>query len=149
MQYCSTKNRGFTLIEMMIVLVILGLLILVALPAYQQQILKTKRSLGKGELLEVLARQEQFFVNNKQYALTLDLLGYAANPYAIDADGNDVVTTASDRLYRIELVAPLANSFSVKAVPQLGQAKDARCGSLQISSVGVKTASSGAATGCW
>ena len=66
MQYCSTKNRGFTLIEMMIVLVILGLLILVALPAYQQQILKTKRSLGKGELLEVLARQEQFFVNNKQ-----------------------------------------------------------------------------------
>ncbi|MEH6571466.1 MAG: type IV pilin protein, partial [Halioglobus sp.] len=128
---------------------ILGILVLVALPAYQQQILKTKRSLGKGELLEVLARQEQFYVNNKQYALTLDVLGYAANPYAIDADGNDVAATASNRIYQIKLVAATTSSFNVQAIPQLNQVKDTRCGSLQISSVGAKTVSSGAATGCW
>ncbi|MEH6570882.1 MAG: type IV pilin protein [Halioglobus sp.] len=149
MQYCSTKNRGFTLIEIMIVVAILGILVLVALPAYQQQILKTKRSLGKGELLDVLARQEQFYVNNKRYADTLDLLGYAANPYAIDADGNDIATTASNRIYRIELSAVTTSSFNLQAIPQLNQAKDTRCGSLQITSVGTKTVSSGATTGCW
>lgn len=143
------KSRGFTLVELMIVVAIISILALVAMPAYQNQVLKTKRSLGKGELLSVLVRQEQFYVNNKQYAATLDLLGYNTNPYAIDADGNDVGASSPERIYRIQLSSVTASSFKLQAIPQLRQAKDTGCGTLQITSVGAKSASSGTVANCW
>ena len=143
------KSSGFTLVELMIVVAILGVLVMVAMPAYQGQVLKTKRSMAKGELLSVLARQEQFYVNNKQYAATLDLLGYHANPYAIDADGNDIAVTSANRVYRIQLSSVTTSFFAVQAIPELRQAKDTNCGTLQITSVGVKSASSGSVANCW
>ena len=149
MQHPSRKEVGFSLIELMIAVVIVGVIATVALPAYQQQILKTKRKMGNGELLEVLARQEQFFVNNKQYAGTLDLLGYPANPYAIDSNGNSLAATAADRIFTIQLSSVTLSSFKVSALPQLAQTKDTSCGTLQISSTGVKTASSGNHSICW
>lgn len=143
------KADGFTLIELMIVIVVVAILVGIALPSYQQQVIKTKRSLGKAELMEVLARQEQFFVNNRQYAVALDSLGYT-NPYSIDADGNVIATDATDRIYTIALVGPTATAFSVRATPQLGQAKDTLCGALTLSSTGVESeGGSGSVDDCW
>ena len=63
------QARGFTLVEILIVVTVVAILAFIALPSYQQHVIKTKRSLAKAELMEVLSRQEQFFVNNRQYAL--------------------------------------------------------------------------------
>lgn len=146
----SLRSRavGFTLIELMIVVVIVGVLLLVALPGYEQQTLKTKRALGRAELLDVMARQEQYFVNNRQYATSLADLGLD-NPYAIDADANNVATDAANRVYIIALpsASATATAYTVTATPQLDQAKDT-CGTLQITSTGVKTAG-GDDTLCW
>jgi len=149
MGHSKRKGRGFTLIEVMIVIVVVALLMTVALPAYQQQVLKSKRALGKGELLKILAEQEQYFVNNRSYALTLADLGHT-NPYAIDADGNEVATGDSARIYTIQLDSASATAFNIQAVPQLGQADDTLCKTLQITSTGIKT-ESGTATAaeCW
>ena len=133
----------------MFVVVIVGVIMVVALPAYQNQVLKTKRSLARAELVAVAARQEQFFVNNRQYSSTLAGLGYA-DPYAIDEEANDVSSTSGDRIYTISLTTVSATSFTVQAVPQLGQTKDALCGTLQLTSTGVKSASGSGGTGeCW
>lgn len=149
MKNTMTRTRGFTLIELMIVIVVVAVLVGVALPTYQQQVIKTKRAIAKGELMEVLSRQEQYFVNNRQYAVSLASLGLS-NPYAIDVDGDQVLTTADDRIYTISLVDPTATTFTVQAVPQLSQTKDSLCGTLTISSTGVQSAS-GTATveDCW
>ncbi len=138
MRNSRQTSAGFTLVELMIVIVVVAILVGIALPGYQKHVIKTKRSIAKGELMEVLARQEQFFVNNRQYAVSLDALGYT-NPYAIDTDGDVVLTTATNRIYQIELVSPTTTAFSVRAVPQLGQTNDQWCGTMTISSTGVKT----------
>jgi type IV pilus assembly protein PilE len=145
----GSKAAGFTLIEMMIAIVVVGILLMVALPGYQQHALKSKRSLGRAELQEVMARQEQYFVNNRQYATSLADLGLA-NPYAIDADANDVAADSANRIYTIALASATALAYTLTATPQLGQADDTQCGTLQITSTGVKSATGSAgAVECW
>lgn len=147
------KNQGFTLVEVMIVVVVVAILVAVALPSYNQQIMKTRRSLAAGELIKVQARQEQFFVNNKRYATDLTDLGYGAATYGIDRDGNPVAAAAANRIYVIQLAAgATATAFTLEAVPQLEQAADAHCETLTLSSLGVKDVSVGAtmdAAYCW
>ena len=148
-----TSRNGFSLIELMVVVTIVAILMGVMLPSYRAYVIKAKRSVARAELLTVLARQEQFFILNKQYASKLDQLGYGGNPYAINANGERVALTALDRIYLISLfdLAPASapQSFSLRATPQLGQARDAQCGFLQLTSLGVKSAEGGSIADCW
>ena len=142
--------RGFTLIEILLVVVIVAVLIMVALPAYQQQVIKTRRSIAKGELHSLLARQEQFFLNHKSYAKSLTSLGSSANPYAINDVGDEVATTSPERTYRISITSASTIAFVLAAEPQLGQASDWLCAKLTIDSTGVKTAGgTGILSDCW
>jgi len=147
------STNGFTLIELMIVVTIVAILLMIMLPGYQGYVRKAKRSIGRAELLAVIARQEQYFIMNKQYASRLDLLGYGANPYAINSHGELVAIDSIARTYVISLfdvipdTAPQA--FTLRATPQLGQASDIQCGFLQITSLGVKSAGEGAVRDCW
>ena len=144
---------GFTLIELMIVMVILAILTSVALPAYQGHVISTKRSSARVELLKTMARQEQYFINHKRYAASLNLLGYASSPYAISSGGELVPIDSPDRIYLVSItdVSPMEapTEFTLQAIPQLGQVRDSRCGVLGISSRGVKSASAGAVSECW
>ena len=144
---------GFTLIELMIVVVVVAILTSVALPAYQGHVIGTKRSSARAELLKTLARQEQYFINHKRYAASLDLLGYASSPYAIRSGGEIVPIDSPDRIYLLSIVdvSPMEapSEFRLQAIPQLGQVRDSRCGVLGISSRGVKSASSGSIASCW
>lgn len=146
-------TNGFTLIELMIVIAIVAILMLVMLPGYQGYVRKAKRSVGRAELLAVLARQEQYFIMNKQYAPRLDLLGYGANPYAINSQGERVATSSMKRSYVISQfdISPdtAPQSFTLRATPQLGQAGDIQCGFLQITSLGAKSAGEGSIRDCW
>jgi len=103
--------------------------------------------------LAVIARQEQYFIMNKQYASRLDLLGYGANPYAIDSHGERVAIDSMARIYVISLldVIPVAapQGFTLRATPQLGQARDSQCGFLQITSLGAESAGEGLVSECW
>jgi type IV pilus assembly protein PilE len=140
------RASGFTLIELMIVLAIVAIIIAIALPGYQEQIRKTKRSIARGELLEVLGRQEQYFVNNKTYADLLTKLGYSeavSNTYSVDDDTNSGATGSG--IYNIKLTFVNATQFDLEATPT---GRDPRCGKLTIDEKGVK----GSATSnndCW
>lgn len=146
-------TKGFTLIELMIVVAIGAILLMVVLPGYQEHIRKVKRGIARAELMMVLARQEQFFVMNKQYASGLDLLGYDASPYALGSNGEPVSITSPARIYLISILdvlpATAPQVFTLRATPQLGQAQDRQCGVLQISSLGIKSASEGSISECW
>jgi len=143
------QSKGFSLIEVVIVLAIVGVLFALALPAYQAQQLKARRVLASGELLAVMARQEQFFANNKRYAPTLDVLGYSGSPYAINSASAEVSVLAVDRIYIIELAPTGALTYELRALPQLGQSKDHTCGIIELTSQGEKSTSTGAQNLCW
>lgn len=60
-------NTGFTLIELMAVVIIVAVLLAIGLPAYQDQILRGHRAAAKAELLEIANRQEQYLLSNRTY----------------------------------------------------------------------------------
>jgi len=75
----SVINRGFTLIEVMIVVAIVAILAAIALPSYQQQVIKSNRAAAKGQMLDIANREQQYLFANRSYAAKADLAtgGYA------------------------------------------------------------------------
>ncbi|MBL8424126.1 MAG: prepilin-type N-terminal cleavage/methylation domain-containing protein [Candidatus Accumulibacter phosphatis] len=67
----SEKKSGFTLIEVLIVVAILGILMSIAVPAYSEYIRRAHRAAAQQFLLDVAQRQEQYLLDNRQYATIL------------------------------------------------------------------------------
>lgn len=140
---------GFTLIEVMVVMVILGILAAIGYPGYRQYVVRSQRGMAKATMVQVFDRQEQFFIDNKAYATDVTNLGFPANPFSINRGGKFVATSATDRIYTIQLDGASATAFTIQAVPQLKQAtEDSACGTLSVTNEGVKSAS-GSGTNCW
>jgi type IV pilus assembly protein PilE len=149
----AVNFSGFSLVELMVSITIVAVLTSIMLPAYQGQVRKSQRSIGRAVLLEILARQEQFFIYNKQYADKLVVLGYAGDPLTIGADGEAVPNSSRRKIYLISLENALPDGkplrYDLRATPQLGQARDMRCGALMVSSRGAKSSSEGTSADCW
>jgi len=74
-EHQKRRASGFTLLELLIVVVIVGLLLSMALPAYQNYLVRASRTEAKSVLLEVMSRQEQYAMTNRAYATTVAQLG--------------------------------------------------------------------------
>jgi type IV pilus assembly protein PilE len=132
------KENGFTLIELMIVVAIIGILAAIAYPSYQDQVMKSRRSDAQSLVLDVAARQERFYFDNGSYADKLSALSYSA----------DTIDTP-EGYYSVAISASSASSFTVTATPQGAQASD-KCGNLSLDQAGQKTKSGTADLGqCW
>lgn len=138
-----------TLIELMVAVAIVGILASLAYPSYVQYITRTKRSVGKSLLLQVADRQEQFFANTKSYAADLTALGFPANGFMVDDEGDVVPDASPDRLYRISLTNTGPFTYTVNAAPQMKQARDdVNCQTLTLTHTGMRS-QTGASTDCW
>lgn len=72
------RHFGFTLIELMIVVVVVGILAAIAYPSYQQYLVRGYRSAGQQFLLDLAQRQEQYLLDQRQYATVLGAGGLIA-----------------------------------------------------------------------
>lgn len=131
----SRRDGGFTLIELMIVVVIIAVLAAIALPAYQQYAMESKRSDAHATLLRISTLQEKFFSDNNQYATTATALGYAANP-----------AVSNERFWAVSIATAGAppSSFTLTANPNGGHVDTLCGGGITLSSAGAR-----APNACW
>jgi type IV pilus assembly protein PilE len=147
--FARHRQRGVTLLELMVVVVIIAILASIGYPSYMGYITRANRVAAKSMLLQVADRQEQFFANTKRYADDLTDLGYAANGFMIDEQGAFTADGSDDRIYQIALTNTTPVTYTANAVPQLRQAgHDAPCMTLTLTHTGIR-GQTGASTECW
>lgn len=137
-RFCT---RGFTLIELMIVVAIIAVLARVALPAYFDSVRKSRRADAITALNQVAQAQERWRANNAAYTAVLTGAGLnVANP--------------SSGYYTLAIaVGPTATAYAVTATAAGSQLNDTRCSSLTLAmnSGAISYTSTGTATAnqCW
>jgi type IV pilus assembly protein PilE len=129
MRHQSTKNlRGFTLIEVMIVVAVIGILAAIAYPSYQGQIRKSNRAAAQAVLMDAANKQQLYLTSQREYADTLAKL-------------NVTPSTDVSRWYDITVVANNAATpptFTLTATPKAGTSQAAD-GELTLDNAGTKT----------
>ena len=127
--------RGFSLVELMVVVAVVAIITSIAYPAYQDQMQKTRRADAKAALMDAAAKMERFYTQFGRYTATIANAGIAA--------------TSPEQYY---LIAPgtVANqTFILRATGQGAQAND-DCGNLGVDQAQAKTNSAGLAQNlCW
>lgn len=87
----NRNNKGYTLIEIMVVLVMIAILLAIAIPNWGSNVLKANRNEARAELSKIQLAQEQYRGNNPTYALNLrDLeLSIKSSKYTFELDASD------------------------------------------------------------
>ncbi|WP_172965276.1 type IV pilin protein [Candidatus Thiodictyon syntrophicum] len=161
-----TRNRAFTLIEILVVIAVLAILVLVSYPSYQGQTLKIRRSDAKKSLLAVAHQLERCYTayhryNHHDCASRLDC--YKTAGQSLVPDGLTIAAPSCAGYYQITSINPATGggetlagdgeSYTLFAIPLGSQAQDSRCALFQYTSSGGRTATTAAGgdatADCW
>jgi len=124
------KMRGFTLIELMIVVALIGIIVAFGYPSYRDQVIKSRRAEGMGELLELADRLERYYSDKGTYA--------TATLGTTTTDIYPAVTKKQHYALAIDGANTNAIKFSITATPQGNQTAD-KCGTFILNSDGTKS----------
>ena len=135
---------GFTLIELMVAVVIVGILTTIAVPSYHSYVLRANRTVAKAALVDASSRLESYFIVHKSY--TNDVTKIQLQRY-LKRDSSTSGTQA-DAIYDLS-ISVSGNSYTVSATPLGVQLKDTSCLTLSLTSTGIRSSSAGTADSCW
>ncbi|HUE90562.1 type IV pilin protein [Pseudomonas sp.] len=141
-QTSASRSRGFTLIELMIVIVVIGILAAIAYPSYEEYMRKAKRADAQTVLLELAQFMERHYTANGTYLTAAKEA--PALPFSIaPKDG-------SRKNYDLSFAStPTASGYTLQAVPTGSMASDP-CGTLTLNNTGAKGQAAGASlAACW
>jgi type IV pilus assembly protein PilE len=132
--------KGFTLIELMIAIAIVGILSAVAYPSYTDYVTRSNRSEAQRELLRLANLQEQLFVDSRSYTANMKELGMSADPFITESGLYSIDATVSG-------TDSSKTSFVLTATAKGTQAnRDAECLTFTVNELGKK---SGKSADCW
>ena len=154
-QGSSPGSKGFTLIELVVAIVIVGILAAIAIPAYSTYVAKAHRTDAKTALLDMASLEERFFSTNNNYSQTPSDLGYTgALPFPVGSGYYNITV-----LTVVAAVAPSGTpngtpaTYTITASAVGNQATaDPSCATFTINSNGQQTATGTdpqASTDCW
>lgn len=142
-------NKGFTLIELIIVLAITGILAAVAYPSYQHYLTRSRRVEGQTALIDLATRMEEYYAANDTYQTAT----------IASTTSNDVLsrTNTQENHYTLAIIQANETTYTISATPIGSQAaNDKRCQTLIYNHIGEKKIAPGPAgtpTGtveqCW
>lgn len=125
--------KGFTLIEVMITVVIIGILAAIAYPSYTSFITKSGRSEGVAAVMRVSNLQEQYYMDNRVFAEDMTKLGMSSEPFLTESG-----------YYSVDSVGTIA--YTITATAKGRQATlDTTCATITLTAAGVK----GPSKECW
>lgn len=136
----AKKNRGFTLLELMITVVVVAILASIAVPSYMRHIQTSRREMAKAALLDGAQKMETF------YSLNFTYIG-AASGATPRIFSDKVPKDGAERYYTLTISGASRTNYQIIATPNGAQSSDS-CGNLSINRTGTKAAT-GSASGCW
>ncbi len=151
-------QSGFTLIELMVAVAIVGILAAVAFPSYQESVRKSRRADAKSALMGLANAMERNFTVNSTYC---DVAGAGGANTCGAAGTNDKGTPATtfytidpktSAFYNITIDVATASNYTLKAEPKSGSAQASdKCGNLTLMNTGAKgfSGSGGTVVDCW
>lgn len=134
------SNRGFTLIELMVVVLIVAILGSIAYNAYSNNVLNSRRSAASACLVEQAQFMERYYTTRLTYRDANPVLACETDLAGFYTFSTPTAATATDTIY------------SLTATPVVGspQAKDTKCGALGLNQAGAKSKTgSGTVADCW
>ena len=136
------KNQnGFTLIELMIVVAIIGIIAGIAYPSYMESVRKSNRADAKATLNDIAHRLQRCFTTYNAY-------NDANCGVATDLGGGPIVSP--EGMYSVSAVlAPTTYTLTAAPIAGTSQAADTKCGSLTLTNAGVRNASGSYGAECW
>jgi type IV pilus assembly protein PilE len=161
LQHRAGSSRGFTLIELMVVVVITTILLSIAIPSYQSQIRQSRRTEAKTALLDLAGREERYLSTNPQAytnsALSLGYPGFgAAFPIGSGYYYLNVCSPAASPCFGVNIPnPPAAPSYTVVGLPVAAQSQvnDTKCQQFAVDSTGQQYAADNAGNNqtqfCW
>lgn len=136
------RNIGFTLIELIVVVAILGLIVTIAYPSYRGFVIQTRRSDAPIALTQIAALQEKFFTQCNTYATNAQMiggtiagctgLGWLAGGLTAEGQYTLAITPGT-----INSGGTIADGFTATATPTAGQSQVGD-GNYRIDSTGLK-----------
>jgi len=143
--FSSYASKGFTLVELMVVILIIAILAAIAVPTYSSSVRKSRRTEARTALLDAASREERYYATSNKYSVTPTDLGYSgAWPITVGSGFYQLTVSCS-----ATGSAPCTD-YTIRADYYGPQTKDAACSALIVTSTGAQT-SEGSATAavCW
>ncbi len=150
-----THSKGFSLIELMTALAVGAILLVIAVPAYLQQIRESRRADAKTALLDLAGREETLYSTTNAYSSVPAAVGYGNGAFPVAVGSNYYTVNVQVPNPNAQATVPPTPSFLLTATPVAGssQANDAPCQSFTVDQLGNQKAyNSGGAdnsTTCW
>ena len=148
MRDSSSRAGGFTLIELMITVAIVGILAAVAYPSYVDSVRKSRRSDAVVAITSVQQAQERYRSSNASYGTRFIVSGSALVGVGVAGDTNAATSyTSPGTYYSLSISGPAATAYTILATGQGTQTSDSNCQYMQVQmSAGTLTYASGSSS---